>query len=227
MESYDAAALIILAMQAAGSTDPAVYKDKILEVANGPADGSGTKILPGEIGKALELIAAGTANHAGAGSWQGLVGNSSVFGIEAEHPGATGIPWSADQLDAYIRLSAELCKRGGFSSALVAGHKEWAPGRKVDPIDLDMDDMRRRIALAMEDEMEPVPQPSWLPDDVIDRLMAAKVIVTRPTLEPLVIWRMFVFQDRTLTAAAAAGGGTGSVPPHTHTATVQTVVAVS
>ncbi len=61
MESYDAAALIILAMQAAGSTDPKVYKDKVLEIANGPADGSGVKILPGEIGKALELIAAGTA----------------------------------------------------------------------------------------------------------------------------------------------------------------------
>ncbi|MFE3835674.1 ABC transporter substrate-binding protein [Pseudogemmobacter sonorensis] len=60
-QAYDAAALMILAMQAAGSTDPAVYKEKILEVANGPADGSGVKINPGEIGKALELIAAGTA----------------------------------------------------------------------------------------------------------------------------------------------------------------------
>jgi branched-chain amino acid transport system substrate-binding protein len=56
MESYDAAALIMLAMQAAGSTDPKVYKDKVLDVANAP----GEKILPGEIGKALELIAAGT-----------------------------------------------------------------------------------------------------------------------------------------------------------------------
>jgi branched-chain amino acid transport system substrate-binding protein len=61
MESYDAAALIMLAMAASGSTDPAVYKDKIMEIANGPADGSGTKILPGELAKALELIAAGTA----------------------------------------------------------------------------------------------------------------------------------------------------------------------
>jgi branched-chain amino acid transport system substrate-binding protein len=55
MESYDAAALIMLAMQAAGSTDPKVYKDKVLEVANGP----GEKILPGEIAKGLELLAAG------------------------------------------------------------------------------------------------------------------------------------------------------------------------
>jgi branched-chain amino acid transport system substrate-binding protein len=56
MESYDAAALIMLAMQAAGSTDPAAYKGKVMDVANGP----GEKILPGELAKGLELLAAGT-----------------------------------------------------------------------------------------------------------------------------------------------------------------------
>ena len=56
MESYDAAALMMLAMQAAGSSDPKVYKDKLLDVANGP----GEKILPGELAKGLELLAAGT-----------------------------------------------------------------------------------------------------------------------------------------------------------------------
>jgi branched-chain amino acid transport system substrate-binding protein len=56
MESYDAAALIMLAMSAAGSTDSKVYKEKIMDIANAP----GEKILPGELGKALELIAAGT-----------------------------------------------------------------------------------------------------------------------------------------------------------------------
>ncbi|MCX7646676.1 MAG: ABC transporter substrate-binding protein [Rhodobacteraceae bacterium] len=55
-ESYDAAALIMLAMQAAGSSDPKVYKDKVMDVANAP----GEQIFPGELGKALELIAAGT-----------------------------------------------------------------------------------------------------------------------------------------------------------------------
>lgn len=54
-ESYDAAALILLAMQASNSTDPQVYKDKILDVANAP----GEQILPGELGKALEILAAG------------------------------------------------------------------------------------------------------------------------------------------------------------------------
>lgn len=54
-ESYDAAALMLLAMQAAKSTDPNVYKDKVMEIANGP----GEKIYAGEIGKGLELLAAG------------------------------------------------------------------------------------------------------------------------------------------------------------------------
>jgi branched-chain amino acid transport system substrate-binding protein len=56
MESYDAAALILLSMAAAGSSNPADYKAKVLDVANAP----GEKIMPGELAKALDLIAAGT-----------------------------------------------------------------------------------------------------------------------------------------------------------------------
>ncbi|TGD62889.1 branched-chain amino acid ABC transporter substrate-binding protein [Tabrizicola sp. WMC-M-20] len=55
-ESYDAAALIMLAMAAAGSTDSKDWAPKVMELANAP----GEPILPGELGKALELIAAGT-----------------------------------------------------------------------------------------------------------------------------------------------------------------------
>jgi branched-chain amino acid transport system substrate-binding protein len=55
-ESYDAAALFALAMQAAKSTNSADYAAKVLEVANAP----GEKIYPGEIAKGLELLAAGT-----------------------------------------------------------------------------------------------------------------------------------------------------------------------
>ncbi|MCU0853431.1 MAG: ABC transporter substrate-binding protein [Rhodobacteraceae bacterium] len=54
-EAYDAAALIMLAMQAAGSTDPNVYKEKVMDVANAP----GEPILPGELAKALEILAGG------------------------------------------------------------------------------------------------------------------------------------------------------------------------
>ncbi|MEZ5912083.1 MAG: ABC transporter substrate-binding protein [Paracoccaceae bacterium] len=55
-ESYDAAALIMLAMAAAGSSNSADFKGKIMDVANAP----GEQILPGELAKALDLIAAGT-----------------------------------------------------------------------------------------------------------------------------------------------------------------------
>ncbi len=54
-ESYDAAALILLAMQAAGSTDPGAYKDHVMDVANAP----GEEIFPGELGKALDILAGG------------------------------------------------------------------------------------------------------------------------------------------------------------------------
>ncbi len=51
-ESYDAAALIMLAMQAANSMDSGAYKDKVMDVANAP----GEKIYPGELAKALQII---------------------------------------------------------------------------------------------------------------------------------------------------------------------------
>ncbi|MGO4914887.1 ABC transporter substrate-binding protein [Pseudogemmobacter sp. W21_MBD1_M6] len=55
-ESYDAAALIMLAMQAAKSSKSADFAGKVMDVANAP----GEKIFPGELAKGLELIAAGT-----------------------------------------------------------------------------------------------------------------------------------------------------------------------
>ena len=54
-ESYDAAALIMLAMEAAGSVESADLKGKVLDVANAP----GEKIFPGELAKAIEIIKGG------------------------------------------------------------------------------------------------------------------------------------------------------------------------
>jgi branched-chain amino acid transport system substrate-binding protein len=55
-ESYDAAALILLAMEAAKSSKSADFAGKVMDVANAP----GEKIYPGELAKGLELLAAGT-----------------------------------------------------------------------------------------------------------------------------------------------------------------------
>ena len=54
-ESYDAAALIVLAAQAGNSADRASIAKNVMNVANAP----GTKIYPGELKKGLELLAKG------------------------------------------------------------------------------------------------------------------------------------------------------------------------
>lgn len=75
-ESYDAAALIMLAMQAAGSSDPAAYKEKVMMVANAP----GELIYPGELGKALEIIAnGGDVDYVGASAVE-LIGPGESAG---------------------------------------------------------------------------------------------------------------------------------------------------
>jgi branched-chain amino acid transport system substrate-binding protein len=62
-ESYDAAALIVLAMQAGKSADRASIAKNVMDVANAP----GTKIYPGEIKKGLDLLAEGKKiNYEGA-----------------------------------------------------------------------------------------------------------------------------------------------------------------
>jgi branched-chain amino acid transport system substrate-binding protein len=62
-ESYDAAALIVLAIQAAGSADRAAIQSKMMMVANAP----GKEIGPGELDKALKIISAGgDVNYQGA-----------------------------------------------------------------------------------------------------------------------------------------------------------------
>jgi branched-chain amino acid transport system substrate-binding protein len=53
--SYDAAALLVLAIQAGGSADRASIAKNVMAVANAP----GTKIYPGELKKGLDLLANG------------------------------------------------------------------------------------------------------------------------------------------------------------------------
>jgi branched-chain amino acid transport system substrate-binding protein len=54
-ESYDAAALIALAMMAGGEATSEAVAENVMNVANAP----GEKILPGELGKALQILADG------------------------------------------------------------------------------------------------------------------------------------------------------------------------
>lgn len=101
------------------------------------------------------IVAAGRANHAGAGNWQGITtGNSSFIGIEAENTGETtgpkADPWPAVQIDAYRRGVAAILKKIGANSIMCCGHKEYAlpVGRKIDPT-FDTNDFRLQVAAIM------------------------------------------------------------------------------
>ena len=101
------------------------------------------------------VVAAGRANHAGDGDWQGIkTGNTSFIGIEAENTGeTTGLKadtWPAVQLDAYHRGVAAILKKIGAPVIMCCGHKEYAlpKGRKIDP-DFDMGEFRNKVAAIM------------------------------------------------------------------------------
>ncbi|MGM0586280.1 MAG: ABC transporter substrate-binding protein, partial [Pseudomonadota bacterium] len=80
-ESYDAAALIALAMQASGSTEPGEFKGSVMDVANAP----GEQILPGQLGKALEILAdGGEVDYVGATNVE-LIGPGEAAGTYREY----------------------------------------------------------------------------------------------------------------------------------------------
>ncbi len=80
-ESYDAAALLILAMQSAGSTDSAAIASNVMAVANGP----GEKIMPGELAKGLRILASGgTVDYVGASNVE-LTGVGEASGSYREY----------------------------------------------------------------------------------------------------------------------------------------------
>jgi hypothetical protein len=95
------------------------------------------------------VIAAGKANHAGPGSWRGLSGNSSVFGLEVEHVGTTAEPLSGERRESMVQIHAAFAE-GRFDASWVCQHYEWTT-RKIDFVRalLDPDRFRADIARAI------------------------------------------------------------------------------
>ncbi|SUZ33124.1 Leucine-, isoleucine-, valine-, threonine-, and alanine-binding protein [Roseibaca ekhonensis] len=80
-ESYDAAAILALAAQAAGEATPAGIAANVLNVANAP----GEPILPGELAKGLEILAnGGEIDYVGATNVE-LVGPGEAAGSFREY----------------------------------------------------------------------------------------------------------------------------------------------
>ncbi|SDN74091.1 peptidoglycan recognition protein family protein [Allokutzneria albata] len=80
------------------------------------------------------IVAAGAAYHAGSGyvGWCGRDnGNNHLIGVEAESTGRGD--WTAAQHESYPRGVAALLDHVGLPADRALAHKEWAPGRKIDP----------------------------------------------------------------------------------------------
>lgn len=137
-------------------------------LVNGRPAGRGTSALPGPLSQlglgrdgTFYVIAAGRANHAGSGRWEGVeTGNSSFIGIEAENSGRPGDRWPDVQMDAYARGVAAILRHIGAGANMCCGHKEYAlpKGRKPDP-SFDMPAFRAEVAelLAGRTPRPPIP----------------------------------------------------------------------
>jgi hypothetical protein len=87
------------------------------------------------------VIASGRANHAGEGSWRGLSGNASVYGLEVEHDGTTALPQARIEYAARIHAAMFTGDPG-----MVCQHREWTT-RKIDAAtNVDGDDFRALVA---------------------------------------------------------------------------------
>jgi peptidoglycan hydrolase-like protein with peptidoglycan-binding domain len=109
------------------------------------------------------VIAAGRANHAGRGCWQGVEsGNTRFIGIEAENGGTPADAWPEVQMDAYRRGVAAILRRLSVGADMCCGHREYAlpAGRKCDP-HFDMDRFRADVHAIMAGNGEvrpPIPR---------------------------------------------------------------------
>ena len=145
-------------------------------VVNGRADLPGPlcNVLVGRDGTCY-VVAAGRANHAGAGGWGGMTGNASVFGVERENVGDGSEPWTLAQYDVAAKVHAALIGAHGGRADLVCEHKEWAPRRKVDAFGVDGNVMRQLVR-----ERLGAPAPAPAPGNVLQAIHEAAK--GRPTL---------------------------------------------
>jgi hypothetical protein len=106
------------------------------------------------------VIAAGRANHAGRGSWNGnTTGNSRYWGIEVENVGTPAEPWRPDQLQNVAEVTAALISYNAGMVADCCMHKEWAPTRKIDMHTISGNEMRARV-MQLCNGTPPTPPPA-------------------------------------------------------------------
>ena len=132
------------------------------------------------------VIAAGRANHAGEGIWNGVrTGNSNFIGIECENSGEETDDWSEIQMLALRQGVAALMKHANRPAEWCCGHREYAPTRKPDPR-WDVQAFRDAVAALLSSGVpmlppipaaEPDPPPGMVPRPTLRRGAAGPPVI--------------------------------------------------
>lgn len=117
---------------------------------------------------AVYFLAAGLKWHAGSGGgWRSVPanqGNATCVGIETDH--TFGQEWPAPQMAAIVIVTQELCSLYGIDpDQWCCGHREYAPNRKPDPENFDLDAWRSTVKSGGGVVIQPViddAPPSWI-----------------------------------------------------------------
>jgi len=108
-------------------------------------------------GGVITCISYGRANHAGyGGPWRTVPkddGNGFLVGVEMDNNGLGEAYQSLALRNARLLDAALLIIMKKDPSWLI-GHKEWAPGRKIDPL-LDMNTERNAVGVMIREKMNP------------------------------------------------------------------------
>lgn len=141
------------------------------------------------------VIAAGRANHAGQGEWNGVrTGNSNFIGIECENTGRSDdLPWPPVQMLALRQGVAALLRHAGRTAEWCMGHREYAlpRGRKPDPL-FDMAAFRGELAAALAAGLPPLTlipavEPPAPPMSGVGSSVAPRPTLRRGSAGPVVV----------------------------------------
>ncbi|UUL83653.1 N-acetylmuramoyl-L-alanine amidase [Sphingomonas qomolangmaensis] len=130
-----------------------------------PGAGVSAHYLVAEDGTILRLVdESRRAWHAGRSHWRGVRDvNSASIGIEIVNPGhQLGYrPFPEPQIDAVIRLVADIKQRYAITRGNVVGHSDIAPDRKDDPGELFPWGRLARLRLALPRPTKHLMDPEW------------------------------------------------------------------
>ena len=132
--------------------------------------------------------------HAGKSHWRGLTDlNSASVGIEIVNPGHEYkyVPYPDAQIDAVVRLVADIKDRWQITRGNIVGHSDIAPARKRDPGELFPWGRLARLRLALPRPTKNLIDPQWTEAGFLLALERFGYDVTNPMAAIVAFQRRF------------------------------------